>query len=64
MEQILAQLRSSVLPIERAWRERGRESSGDIAAIYNRAGDGYATYADGIRNSSSPSLRAAGRRAT
>jgi SAM-dependent methyltransferase len=47
MEQILAHLRSSVLPIDRAWRERRRDSGQDIAEIYNRAGDGYAAYADG-----------------
>jgi SAM-dependent methyltransferase len=47
MEQILAQLRSSVLPIERAWRERRRNTGQDVAEIYNRAGDGYAAYADG-----------------
>ncbi len=47
MEQILAQLRSAVLPIDRAWRERRRDSGQDIAEIYNRAGAGYAAYADG-----------------
>src|SRR6201996_5886423 len=47
MELILVQLRSSVLPIDGAWRERRRDSGQDIAEIYNRAGDGYAAYADG-----------------
>jgi SAM-dependent methyltransferase len=36
-----------VLPIDRAWRGRRRDSSEDVAEIYNRAGDGYAAYADG-----------------
>ena len=43
----MAQLRSAVLPIDRAWRERRRDSGQDIAEIYNRAGAGYAAYADG-----------------
>lgn len=47
MEQILAHLRSSALPIERAWRERRRDSGQDVAEIYNRAGESYAIYADG-----------------
>jgi len=43
----LAQSRSAVLPIDRAWRERRRDSGQDVAEIYNQAGTGYAAYADG-----------------
>jgi len=42
----LANLRSSVLPIDRNWRNR-HDPDQNIAEIYNRAGAGYAAYADG-----------------